>query len=457
MKYFFILGTNPTLSLAELAAVFNHGEFSLIQKNIAFLDIDYEIRANIIKKIGGTIKFGLIHSELNSITTKDILKSVVSFSKSEKKQSKFNFGFSYYGKSKIYPVNSSITGITPQSELSRGINLKILGMEFKKLLKLAGINSRWVISRAPTLSSVVVEQNKLVTDKGAEIVMIEFNKKLFLGKTIAVQPFKELSFRDYGRPARDDRSGMLPPKLAQIMINLALAPFLYQEEDWVKIVLDPFCGSGTIITEALLMEQFHSLVKDGIMKRFHLIGSDISDQAICNTKTNIEWIKKNYELQATSYEPRATSCELRKIDATQISKQIQPNSVDAIITEPYLGPQRNGFEIAKVVKDLEQLYSKSLMEFKKILKPMGRIVMIWPVFQKKSLSSRSNASDRGNLTNANIKGSLSPNLSGFKIINPIPANLQKNIFLKLTARHTMIYGREKQRVWREIVVLEKHN
>ncbi|MEI6596619.1 MAG: DNA methyltransferase [bacterium] len=394
MRYFFILGSNPTLSLAELAAVFSHGQFSLIQKNIAFLEINHEIKANIIEKIGGVIKFGLIYHETTPLSTQNILKLAATFSKPEKSESKFNFGISFYGKAKI--------------------NIKALGMEFKKLLKQSDINSRWVISREPTLSSVVVEQNKLVTDKGVEIVIIEFNKKLFLGKTIAVQPFKELSFRDYGRPARDDRSGMLPPKLAQIMINLSSAKL----DD---TILDPFCGSGTVITEAMLMG-FNNLT-----------GSDVSSRAISDTKKNIEWIKNNYEL-------RVESCELREIDATQISKQVAPNSIDAIITEPYLGPQRSGFEVARVVKELEQLYSKSLIEFKKILKPNGRIVMVWPSFSVKQKSIF-----------------LNPDFSGFKIINPIPLNLQKNIFLNLTARNTMVYGREDQKVWREIVILEKEN
>jgi len=453
MKYFFILGSNPTLSLAELAAVFNHGEFSLMQKNIAILDINHEIKANIIKKIGGTIKFGIIHNETASLSPQNILKLAATFSKPEKSESKFNFGISFYGKAKI--------------------NIKILGMEFKKMLKQSGINSRWVISREPTLSSVVVEQNKLVTDKGVEIVMIEFNKKLFLGKTLAVQPFKELSFRDYGRPARDDRSGMLPPKLAQIMINLAAkSPLskgvggILRSNDNITI-LDPFCGSGTIITEAALMGYNH------------IMGTDISNRAISDTKKNVDWIIGNWKLEIGNL-------ELFQQDACSLSQKIKSQSIDAIITEPYLGPQQSGFDTNKVVEELEQLYSKSLMEFKKILKPAGRIVMIWPVFQKTPLSLRGSASDRlsfvipaqagiqnviasdrrgafspgldpGSLTKTGMTGAINPNLSGFKIINPIPVNLQKNIFIKLTARETIVYGREEQKVWREIVILEKQN
>lgn len=50
------------------------------------------------------------------------------------------------------------------------------------------------------------------------------------------------------------------------------------------VILDPFCGSGTILTEAMLINYKN------------LIGADISPKAINDTKKNIEWIIRNYEL-----------------------------------------------------------------------------------------------------------------------------------------------------------------
>jgi len=130
MKYFFVLGINPTLSLAELAAVFNNGEFSLAQKNIAIIETEEYLNANIIKKIGGTIKFGIIHNELASLTPKDILRSAT-FAVPEKSDGKFYFGISFYGKAKIYPAKSRVAGIPHQAELFHRVNIKTLGMEFK--------------------------------------------------------------------------------------------------------------------------------------------------------------------------------------------------------------------------------------------------------------------------------------------------------------------------------------
>lgn len=407
MRYFFVLGSNPTLSMAELAAVFKPGRFYLLQKNIAILESRQEVKSDILKKIGGAVKFGLTDNEPASFFNKDILRSISS-AIPEKYQGKFNFGLSYYGKSKI--------------------NLKILAMEFKKILKQSGISSRWVVSREPTLSSVVAEQNKLTTDRGVEIVIIEFNKKLLLGKTLAVQPFKELSFRDYGRPARDDRSGMLPPKLAQIMINLA---GLGSD----STILDPFCGSGTILTEAMLMGYRN------------LIGLDISNKAIKDTKTNIVWTQSEFKILNFKF-------KIFNADASQLSKHIAPNSIDAIVTEPYLGPQRGKPDINKTINELEKLYSDSLREFYKILKPSGRVVMVWPVF---NLSLRASGGSEAILRASYLGKTLNPNLNGFTIVSPIPQPLRNNAFLKLTPRNTIVYGREGQKVWREIVVLEKKN
>jgi len=86
---------------------------------------------------------------------------------------------------------------------------------------------------------------------------------------------------------------------------------------------------------------------------------------------------------------------------------------------------------------LEEIYSKSFTEFKKVLKSNGRAVMVFPVFRAKHDMVR-----------------ISPDLNGFKIINPLPNELKNNKFIKLTERNTIIYGREGQKVWREIVILE---
>ena len=122
----------------------------------------------------------------------------------------------------------------------------------------------------------------------------------------------------------------------------------------------------------------------------------------------------------------------------KISQKIKFKSIDKIITEPYLGPQRNYVDFKTTVRELNNLYSLALTEFNKILKQNGRIVMVWPVFQTKGKMYF-----------------LEPQLNNFKIINFFPKNLINNKQLKQTKRQTIVYGRSGQKVWREIVKLEK--
>ena len=75
--------------------------------------------------------------------------------------------------------------------------------------------------------------------------------------------------------------------------------------------------------------------------------------------------------------------------------------------------------------------------------------MIWPAF---------NTSKEGKMTNTTSQNAelsfITPDYSGFKIVNPIPQQLRSN---KITTsdRNTLVYSREGQRVHREIVILKQ--
>ena len=388
--YIFILGTNPTLSLAEINSVLPDASYEWPKDNLLLVKTNSALRADeLIKRLGGTIKISQLITEIKAYAESKILEKMLT-ALPQTNDKKFLFGISDY---------------------SHKLNILKLGLELKKKLKAQGIKSRLVTSSEKTLSSVVVTQNKL-TGPGIEFILVKDQNKTILAKTLAVQAFKELSKRDYGRPARDSHSGMLPPKVAQIMINLS------QAKPEGKI-LDPFCGSGTILSEAAFMGYTT------------IIGSDNSKKAINDTKKNIAWIKDNFDIRNSKF-------EFFQHDATKLSRKIEQNSIDAIITEPFLGPQRGRIDYNKTRKELNDLYTQTLQEFKKIIKAGGRIVMIWPIFRNKNIEVR-----------------LSPVIKGFKIINPTPKSLQKNKAIKLTNRNTIIYGRVGQRVWREIVTLEK--
>ena len=382
-SYLFILGNNQALSVAEILNKFQSREYSLINKEVFRVDFENKIDAQkVIGKIGGTIKI----VELLSVDFGDVFSEIEKYLP-EEFNGKYKFGFSFYN--------------------YKNFETKKLAMDIKRELKARGVSSRWIISKGRTLSSVVVQKNKMVEQK-SEFVVVESDKKYF-GITRAVQDFKNLSIRDYNRPARDSYSGMIPPKLAQIMLNIGLQG----KND--QIVLDPFCGSGTILMEAYLM---------GVKK---ILGTDLSKRAVKDSEINLCWVKNNFQSGQRS------EIEIKEVDVRELSNFLVKDSVDVIVTEPYLGPQRKIDEIEKSKKSLEELYSKAISEFGKILKKDGRIVMIWPVLRKAKDSF------------------LKPNYEGFKTVNQLPDELE----LEKTKRETIIYGRKGQRVWREIVVLEK--
>jgi tRNA G10 N-methylase Trm11 len=201
---------------------------------------------------------------------------------------------------------------------------------------------------------------------------------------LVVQPFDEWGKRDFGRPARDDHNGMLPPKLATILINLCgveakgRSPLPTPTD--VFTLLDPFCGSGTVLTEGINL---------GIKK---LIGTDLSDKCISDTEQNVKWMLQQSEFVETQNfaSPHQTkhlkpTISIFQTDVRDLSKKINPESIDAIATEPTLGKPLRGHEkkheLEVQAKELKELFIKAFTEFYKILKPGGKIVFVIPRFK----------------------------------------------------------------------------
>ena len=411
MKYFFILGKNSTLSSAEIASVFENFklEFFLLgcSSEVLLVEIKKSIDIRgLLLRLGGTIKIGVVTDELSKIEPEDIIKN---FKITAEK--KFYFGFSFY------KLNEEISA---QELKKKYQSVQKLGMEVKKFLKEKGCRGRWVTSREINLSSVVVEKNKLLTPFGAEIVFLFNQEKIYLGKTLAVQEFEEYSFRDFGRPKRDMRVGLMPPKLAKAMIN-------FTQVDFNQVILDPFCGFGTILGEAMLLGYRN------------LIGSDINAKTLEGARQNLEWQKKNYQLSIINY-------QLLKSDVKDLSKKLSPQSVDAIVTEPYLGPPLKGSEIKEVLEkllhEIKKLYLASFDVFKQILKKDGKIVIIFPVYV---------------YNGQKIFLEILPEFEklGFKITSPLPEIFTKCFAFKLTARGSILYSRPDQRVGREIFIFKR--
>jgi tRNA G10 N-methylase Trm11 len=144
-----------------------------------------------------------------------------------------------------------------------------------------------------------------------------------------------------------------------------------------------------------------------------------------DTKINLAWFKKNAR--------NANIADARLIlsDVRLLVKTLSTCSVDAIITEPYLGSPLKSINQANEMNDLEKLYCESIAECAKILQPNGVIVIIFPIIQNKRISLE-----------CFIK-------SGF---------IQDKFFAKFYDDHnreSFIYQRTGQRIAREIFVLRR--
>lgn len=234
--------------------------------------------------------------------------------------------------------------------ISGGKHAERIAIDVKKKLKAIGRSVRFV----KTMNTASILHNGLV-ERGTHLTIID--NVVYVTRTI--QPIEAMTARDYERPAIDSKSGMLPPKLARMMVNLA-------NPKASDTLFDPFCGSGTLLGEAMSL---------GIQ---HIIGSDITPKAVSDSQQNLDWLAKQSQVLGTDY-------RVLHADVRELSKHIEPTSIDVIATEPFMGVPRKGREkrdfLISQARELKSLYIHAFREFAKIMKPGGRIVFVIPRFK----------------------------------------------------------------------------
>lgn len=420
MQYAFILGRVYTLSIAELLVVLQE---ELVEHEIPFKILAVSIEALVIetekqldheklqKRLGGVIKIVKIIDVVKKRPQDSINFALQNYFKPSKL--KKDFLKEYSGKKQfgvsLYLLDPSIKGFGEP---------KRLGMFIKKGLQEEGDSIRVCLPdyNSLSLASVVVTKN-LLLQKGAEIVVIAGIEKVFVGKTLVVQDFEDYGRRDYQRPIRDEKQGMIPPKVAQIMINFAHLPKN-------GIVLDPFCGIGTIIQESILLG-------------YKAYGSDIAKFAISGSEKNLEWFRNRYKISPGKY-------KLEVSDVANVSKVFKDEKISGIVTEGFLGPMYSSFpkdaDIQQNFKDLKILWLSAFKEFKKLLPKGARIVICLPCYRR-------DTDDYVPFPSVDFITEL-----GYNIEDHFLATHKKLMpFLKLTERNSMIYDRKDQVVAREIV------
>ncbi len=302
MEYLFILGRDPGLSLAEIASYLQSQKMSFRLKDhndkIAILEMQEFNPVKMINRLGGTVKIA-----------------------------EFTKDYSYYGnKNKItYAVGTIACDADDFIE------------ELRKMFRREKLKA--------TLRMPKPGEEQLMPSKAASLDLEFIVYKNDIYRVVAVSRPKEFKARDETRPAFEPLS-VISLRLAKIMINLSQA---------AREVLDPFCGKGTILQEALMM----GLNAVGVDK-------DVND-----ADKNLNWLGDKFK----------GKWRLIQGDSTEISYLI--NEVEAVATEPYMGPYWKNIpakeEAERTAKMLSKMYLSFLKEAKKILK--GKIAIIIPRFK----------------------------------------------------------------------------
>lgn len=372
MKYAFVLGREPALSTSEILARLKAEDLTLDPRSCVFspsvliVEVERELQPDFFYRLGGSLKFAEVLGESKGNLEDDLFTVLEDFG-----QDNIDFGLS------LYASEAQLSG--GYRNLSRG--LRPLSLTLKKRLKETGKSARVVLPDGPTLTAVQVDKNNLIK-KGAEILILVGQGAVYLARTLAVQDFEAFSGRDFGRPQADAVSGMLPPKLARMMVNLTGSAT-------DAVLLDPFCGSGTVLTEAADI---------GYAK---LVGSDISPKAVADTRANLNWLVERNGLHLKKD-------EVFECDVKNLSAKLPAQSVDAIASEPFLGPPLHGGEsdqkLHHVFLELMGLYRRAFAAFAQVLKPGASVVFVFPIIGTKHVNLLAELRELGFVAEALLPG-----------------------------------------------------
>lgn len=257
MKSIIILGRQPALGLAELESLYGARFLRPVGYDAVLIDLEPALID--FNRLGGSIKLAKVLAELPYTNWRDIesyLMQTIAEHLQHVPEGKFKLGLSTYGlRARPSEINAS-------------------ALRLKKLIKAEGRSVRVVPNKSPALNSAQVLHNGLTTPTGWELVFYRSGQKTILAQTVAEQDIEAYAGRDQNRPMRDAKVGMLPPKLAQIIINLTCPPT-------GSTVLDPFCGTGVVLQEALLMG-------------YAVSGTDLEPRMIEYSRANLDWLHRRY-------------------------------------------------------------------------------------------------------------------------------------------------------------------
>jgi tRNA G10 N-methylase Trm11 len=319
-----------------------------------------------IEDLGGFIKIGDVASRFStesvkqaflqkSREAKDKISRDVASSGLIDGMVKASSGKTVFGVS-VYCAKSSLRPISKSAQRFVGSAVKRELAEYGKKSKFMGFAKD---RKRPQLSHVEVLKKNFVKNR-AEILFCVGKEQTFVAATTAVHNPFEFQKRDIDKPVQR-RIFAMSPRLARIIVNLASCTE-------GKVLLDPFCGVGTILQE-------------GLLSKAKAIGVDINRWCIEAAERNLEWLKSEYSLESAEY-------RVLQGDVCKLSQKMGWEQVDCVATEPDLGPALRQVPTTsyaqKIIEKLEPLYYDLLEEAYKVLKKKGRLVFVAPYIKTRS-------------------------------------------------------------------------
>ena len=245
----------------------------------------------------------------------------------------FNFSVSVYG------------DVTKNEELdhyslSSALLSIIRGVGLRKANLIRGNN-------AELYAKDVLSRNAL------DFVIFPKGGKLTLGVTAYIPEVTEFRKRSNERPVVSSQIS-ISSRLARLLVNLSGL-------ERGQLLLDPFCGAGTILAEA---------IEYGV----NCIGIDWDRGRIENARQNLQWLSSNLQ--------KPGSYLLFVGDATKLASILQGKRIDSIVTEPILLPRISSAprldKAKKMIRNSSRLYSESLYSISQVMNRGSRLVIVVP-------------------------------------------------------------------------------
>lgn len=360
MKSLLILGRQAELGLAELESLYGSAVVTAAGSQAAIVDVDPCLLA--FDRLGGSVKFCKLLTTLDTTSWAEIEKFLIQVGP---------------GQSQTMPEGKMLLGLSLYDFKETVARIGATGLSLKKAIRKTGRPVRLVPNKEHELNSASVIHNKLTSPNGWELVFVKDGAQTHVAQTVKVQDIDAYAKRDRERPMRDTRVGMLPPKLAQIIINLAVGQLPEEKLQNIcdipagqpvpfnllnKTILDPFCGTGVLLQEASLMG-------------YHVQGTDLEPRMIKYSQGNLDWLHDLYNM------PDLQSV-LEQGDATNHTWAVQP---DFVACETYLGrpftAKPSPEVLNQTISECNLIIKKFLQNLHGQLAPGARLCLAVPAWQ----------------------------------------------------------------------------